>query len=313
MREFTKLKMNSKRGLINKFVVYLVLMVVITIAMLLFEGNVRDMYEKSTEKNICKTSIMMQDKLAFKSFSLASDIHIKCPTKEIEIDNKEPEQVKYMFAKELYSVCDEFNRGKINLFGDEEKIFCVIRDVISFKNKDQKISGLTEYLIEEKPRNKEESYYDYCKPYETGRISNIYEKIPEWQKQDINKEPIDTNKKYAIIFVYAKGEEELREVYNFFVGGSAGHKTMYVGIGTIVLGALVVGAAPAIIVVGTFVRSVGWAVVTSGTHIFQMGGLYNFLTNPDLKQEWGSFFWVREYDEDELAKLGCDYLPAKQK
>ena len=313
MREFTKLKMNSKRGLANKFVVFLILMVVITIAMLLFEGNVRDMYEMSTEKNICKISIMMQDKLAFKGFSLASDIHIKCPTKEIEIDNKDSEQVKYMFAKELYSVCDEFNRGKINLFGDEEKIFCVIREVISFKNKDQKISGLTEYLVEEKPRNKEESYYDYCKPYETGRISNIYEKIPEWQRQAINKEPIDTNKKYAVIFVYAKGEDELREIYKFFVGESTGHKTMYIGIGTIVLGALVVKAAPAIIVVGTFVRVLGWTMAASGTEILKFGALSNFLTSRDLKQEWASFFWVKEYDEAELKKLGCDYLPAKQK
>ena len=305
--------MNLKRGLINKFTVILILMVVITIAMLLFEGNVRDMYERSTERNICKTSIMMQDKLAFKGFSLASEIQIKCPTKEIEIDNKGPEQVKYIFAKELYSVCDEFNRGEINLFGDEEKVFCVIREVISFKNKNQKISGLTEYLIEEKPLNKKESYYDYCKPYETGRISNIYEKIPEWQKQAINKEPIDTNKKYAIIFVYAKGEEELREVYKFFVGESAGHKTMYIGIGTIVLGALVLKAAPAIIVVGSFVRLVGWTIGAGGTHILQSGALWNFLTNPDLKQEWASFFWVKEYDADELKKLGCQYLPAEQK
>jgi len=311
MRKIAKLKMSSKRGLMNKFVVYLVLMVVITIAMLLFEGYVRDMYERSTERNICKTSIMMQDKLTFKNLNLASDIHIKCPTKEVEIDNKEPEQVKYIFAKEWYGVCDEFNKGNLNIFGDEEQIFCVIRDIISFKKKGEKIYGLSKYLVEENPKNEDVSYYESCLPYKTEEIDKLYDNLDAGKEKAFNQEFIDTNKEYAIIFLYAKGEDEIKNVARAFFGTTTSHKAMYVSLGIVGLGVVTYVSAGTVPIIGFLAKTVAVKVGLAGAYAATLSGIFSWFQH--TKVEWASFFLIREYDEDELKKLKCNYLPAEQK
>ena len=285
--------MNSKRGLLNKLVVILVLMVVITLAMLLFEGYVRDMYERSTERNICKTSIMMQDKLTFKNLNLVSDIHIKCPTKEIPIDNTKKdighEQIKYIFAKEWYGVCDEFNKGNLNIFGDEEQIFCVIRDIISFKNEGEKIYGLSKYLVEESPKNSDLSYYESCLPYKTEEIDKLYDNLDAGKEKAFNQEFIDTDKEYAIIFLYAKGEDEIKNIARAIFGTTASHKVMYVSLGIVGLGVVTYVSAGTVPIIGFLAKTVAVKVGLAGAYAATLSGIFSWFQN--TKIEWASFFF----------------------
>lgn len=291
--------MNKKRGLSEPLIIALIFMVIILGVLLLLNSKINQLHKDYSEEFACKSSVQAQDKLTFKNIFLGNEI--KCPTKEIEISSKDPEIIKRIFAQELYSLCDEFNRGEVDLFGNKETKFCVIRNIIKFKEKSQIIEGLAKYLEEENIPGTDEKYKDYCRPYITERIDEIYKDLNPELNIQFRDEPVDTNKDYAIIFYYAKGEEEFRELLKLAFGTSPAHLTQYGGV-LISIGSVKLKGIKTIITVGM-----------GGSAIAEWGFIWNYFTNPDLKKEWASFFVIREYSAEELEGLGCKYLPAEQK
>lgn len=297
--------MKGKKAFGWVFIAIIVVVLATLLVLLLFQNRIAEIYQNIFNKNTCKSSVKAQDIATIKNLALGADI--KCPLQRIEITEKNPEKIKEEMARLYYNVCDEFGQGRLNLFGQRETIFCVIRDRISFRYKDIKIDDFAKYLAETKIPGKELTYSEFCSGFETERGKNIYQDILH-QFSDI---PIDTNRDYAVIFVYAKGEEQLREFASLAFGTSPGHKLQYIGAGIVVGGGLLVYSGYGSII-GVPLVIAGKALVGGGLAVGGIGFIENYLTNPDLKKEWASFFLIRDFDENELKKLPCEYLPAEQ-
>lgn len=184
--------------------------------------------------------------------------------------------------------------------------FCVVRDRISFKEKDIKINDFGTYLAKTNIPGKKLTYTDFCSGFKTER-AGVFAKNEIEQLQSM---PIDTSKEYAIMFVYIKGEEELREFMSAAFGTSKTHIIQYIGAGLMVgSGILIYTGYGAILGVPMLVLG---NIFAGGTAVFGFAGVLSYFTSPDVKMEWASFFLIREFDEQELKKLPCDYLPAEQ-
>ena len=297
--------MKSNKAMGWSFIAIILVVITLLLVLLLFQQRVAELYQNLFNKNTCKSSVKSQDITTIKNLALGSDI--KCPLQRIEIKEKSPEKIKEGLAKIYYNVCDEFGQGQLNLFGQRETTFCVIRDRVTFKYKDIKIDDFAKYLAETQIPGKGLTYSEFCSGFETERGKNIYQDtLPQFYNV-----PIDTSKDYSVIFVYAKGEEQLRELGSFLVGTSEGHATMYIGAGLVVGGGILIytGAGS---IIGVPLVIAGKIIAAGGTVALVGGGILNYFTNPDLKKEWASFFLIREFDEQELKKLPCEYLPAEQ-
>ena len=300
--------MKSKKALAISFIAAMILILVFIVVMFMFEIRAGELYRNIVSKNTCKSSVRAQDIGTIKNIALPSDI--KCPLQRIEIEENDPEKIKQKFAKLYYDVCDEFGQGTLNLFGKRETTFCVIRDSVSFKNKNIKINDFGKYLAENKIPGKDINYIQFCSGYKTERAAEIYKDIEVKQFTD---DTISTDKEYAIIFVYAKGEEQLREIMNFAFGTSVPHIGFYVGVGFVALGYGVTAATKGVGgVIGLPLAYLGNLMMYGGLATAGVSGFFNWLTNENIRMEWASFFLIREFNEQELKKLPCEYLPAEQ-
>ena len=288
------------------FIAIMILILVMLVLMLLFETRARELYQNLINKYACKSSVKAQDIASIKNIAIASDI--KCPLQRIEIKEKDPEIIKEKFAKLYYDVCDEFGQGALNLFGKRETTFCIIRDRVSFKNKNIVIKDFAKYLTETNIPGKKISYTEFCSGYKTERAVDVFSDLEIKQFTDT---PIDTDKEYTIIFVYVKGEEEIREITKILFGTSESHIIQYIGAGLVVGGGALVYTGYGSLI-GVPLVIAGKMIAGSGLVLTGFGTILNFFTNKNIKMEWASFFLIREFDEQELKKLPCEYLPAEQ-
>ncbi len=226
--------------------------------------------------------------------------------KRTEITSGNPDQIKKELADLYLNVCDEFYQGTLNVFGTEETTFCVIRDKISFSRKGLLITDFEKYLAENKIRNSELSYLEFCSGYTTK--NKVFGTQELKQMENYN---IDTNKEYAIIFVYAKGEEEIKEILNLVAGTSESHIITYIGTGLIVGGGVLVYTGYGSLA-GVPLIIAGKAIAGGGLALATVGSVLNYFTNENVGMEWASFFLIREFNEEELKKLNCEYLPSQQ-
>lgn len=298
--------MKNKKALAIKFIAVITIILVILVIMLLFETRIGEIYKDLVDKNVCKSSVNAQRLTSVKNIALPTNIN--CPMQRIEIEEKDPEKIKQKFAKLYYDVCDEFGQGTLNIFGKRETTFCVIRDKVSFKHKDIIIKDFAKYLDETNIPSKGVTYMDFCSGYKTERGEEFFK---EGDLKQLGEVPIDTNKEYAVIFVYIKGEEELREALKFFFGTSDSHIAMYVGTGMVVTGTILTATGKGA-VIGIPLRIAGGILTNTGVALGGIGAIVNYFTNPDIKMEWVSFFLIREFNEEELKKLPCKYMPAEQ-
>lgn len=289
-----------------KFIAAIIIILVIMIIMLLFETRIGELYKNLMNKNICKSSVYSQDLAHLKNIALPSDI--KCPMQRIEIEEKDPEKIKQKLVKLYYDMCDEFGQGTLNLFGKRETTFCVIRDKISFKHKDIIIDDFANYLAKTNIPGKELTYAEFCSGFKTKRAEKIFEENDIAQIKNI---PIDTNKEYAIMFIYAKGEEEWREMSKFLFGTSTSHKGLYIGTGLIVGGGLLISTGAGSII-GIPLVWAGKIIAAGGLAVGGLSTISNYLLNKEIEMEWASFFLIREFNEEELKELPCKYMPAEQ-
>lgn len=299
--------MKNKKGLSAKIITTFILIISIFVILAFFSGKIYDTYRIIVDKKTCKTSIQAQDMVSFKNFAVGGSI--KCPMQEYEIPYTNEEAIKKDFADRYYKVCDEFGQGTLNLFGKDEMTFCVIRDKISFKERGMKIKDFGKYLAEENPHGEHVSYLQYCSGFKTPRGDVFFEgKIDQIEEDDI-----DTNKEYLIMFIYVKGEEEVRETIKFFFGTSPAHQGMYLGGALVLIG----GGVAKLTKTSKLtlpIAIMGQWVYQSGKKIMEASIIANYLTNEDILMERTSMFLIREFDENVLKRLRahCDYLPAEQ-
>ena len=93
-------------------------------------------------------------------------------------------------------------------------------------------------------------------------------------------------------------------------GTSTAHKIQYIGAALIVGGGYLIYTGKGAIL-GIPMLAAG-NILAYGIGVTTAGGILNYFTNENLRMEWASFFLIREFDEEELKKLPCEYLPAEQ-
>ncbi len=286
--------------MINKFLLIIILVLAILFVLMAFQSKLFASMNSGSTKQICKQSVLAHDFTKFGK--VAMDTEIKCPTQEIKIKTKNQEQAKYKLAKAMYDCWDQFARGEANLFGDKETIYCSICHIISFKHKNEGLEGFSEYLTTKKvPGGNGITYIDYLMNYDTPRAHEV---APETGDPiSFEGDFLDTSKTYSTIFLYAKGDDNMKMIEEHFKGQTTAGKGGWIAVG--------VGAGGiALAVLGIVSNPVGWAIGI-GAALFAIGTLvYDHFFNTDV--EWSSFILFREYDVEQLKDLKCEVMPISQ-
>ena len=292
--------MNSKKAVLNKFLISSVIILVTILIIAAFQSSFFKKTDKGTAKEICKSSVLMHSMGRMGSFSL--DLEAKCPTQEVYIKTNDDNQRKYELAKTMYDCWDQFGEGKLELFGDEETIYCHVCHVIAFKDKDSEVEGFPDYLATKSiPGMNKISYLDFFMNYETPHSKGVVQEMDPQDTESIKEATIDTSKTYATIFAYAKGEDGMAKIKTFLSGEGQASHSFLIGVG--------IGAGAAILVgVGLVSNPVGWIILGVGVVVMGVAAAISYFFD-DNEVEWSSFILFREYDEDALTDIGCEYIP----
>ena len=284
----------------NKYLLLIILTLAILFILLIFQSELFASMDSGSTKQICKQSVMAHDFTKFGKISMNTEI--KCPTQELKIKTKDQEKAKYQLAKSMYDCWDQFARGEANLFGDKETIYCSICHIISFKHQNQNLEGFSEYLTTKKiPGGKGITYIDYLMNYDTPRAHEV---APETGDPiSFEGDFLDTSKTYSTIFLYAKGDDNMKMIAEHFKGQTTAGKGGWIAVG--------VGAGGiALAAFGILSNPVGWAIGIGGL-LFAAGTLvYDHFFNTDV--EWASFILFREYDVEQLKNIKCEVMPIAQ-
>ena len=295
MRNSSRLK---KKGMESEVLTVsalaLIVIIIIAIAIFKFFDNAKEKLEIQDCRNSIGAHALLAETSQREIFT-----DIKCQTRELTIDAKKHDTAKKQIAEDMRRCWYEWLKGDGQLFKGEG-IFCHVCSIYDFKQKNQKIDGFQNFLMTESiairsvyPEDKKKiTYMEYFRNYETTDTDEI-EKYPnrtEFKETMI----IDTSKKYATIFVYASGKEDIQKYMEggyrttALVGGGA-----IAGIGGI---ALLVGIGPPGWIIGGIL--IGGAIV------------WQALTFEE--PQWMAVVQFMEYNSTQISNLGCQYLQANQ-
>jgi hypothetical protein len=296
----------NKKGITFKAMLVLItmslsLVVLVVVFNILFEG-----INKDTEKKLCSSSVYANHLMHVKGVSISSD-DINCPTEYYTENSKKPEEIKRNIAQKMVDCWDVYGKGEYKLFS-EDQVYCSICTVIDFKHKDINVGNLEEFMANAYPDKKKVTFMDYLLGYETLEAKkyindkNIFDKTDSKLDNQIN-----TNQKYSIVYVHAKGRTGFSELKDFFGGPKTSSVIFGIGAGGIGTGAVTV--LP-IILFGS--NPVGWvAGATIGLVVGGYVGFKTFFTGED--DHHLAFILLKEHSLTEFDDLKCHYYPAVQK
>ena len=270
--------LNEKKAITVRFIILLLVSLIsFTIIVAWFRTFP---YREIINKETCHQSVMLRSMQGIGEITKRK-IPLRCKTEHIIISESDEEQIKKKIANAMYDCWWMLGEGKLNFFPSKltRENYCIICSTIEFKSRarDKKIDIYT-YLKERTIPSKDESFLEY--------LSNGNSEIVG------EAELLDTNKEYAIVFSFFKGEF----LTNILMSS-----------GTAIIGAKA-GA-----IIGTIVPGPGTVV---GTGIgFIVGGVLGNL----IQSSWKKFVSSREkdyfaslhlveYDPQEIRDIGCTDL-----
>lgn len=313
----------GKRGIEKETLVLLISVVAVLIFLItvVLKGSVQAS-ESSADLAACKGSVLRNAQLRISGIEFPTDI--RCPARNVLIKEKDSGKANDLIAREMYYCWDQYGEGKLNLFKDEST-FCAVCSFIRVETPNP-VTGLQEYLIQTQiPDKSGRRYSDYLTGFQTSRAEAVLGAIknePVVQKNMQSSLP-GGKSDYAIIFVYAKGNDQVKRILNHLslsttesrIGLAYG---AFLGLGA---GAAVGGAAATGLMVagavGVASGPPGWVVIGAASAIGLAGGGIvgwetSFLASPKVP-EWASFTMLNEWNRENTAKalqnLGCDYFP----
>ena len=277
-----------------------VIIILLIVAFVIMLVKIRIGTLRILEDSECKSSIATHVML-LRTTGEAMVMDIYCPTKYYTVPKEFDEQIKYHMAEALKTCWGTWGQGKLRLFEDEGK-FCHMCSVISFNEKGKKITGLNDYLITTPYEPKGTlTYMDYLAGYASEEADPAL--IKEIQDKGF-PDTIDTSKTYASMFVYVKGEGNIKEFLDNMdalgLGTTGGGITTGLVVGTV--GTVIASAAGVALSGGTAIVVVGIVTV--------IGGVIGYKTADDV--DWISLTIFTEYNAETLKKIGCEISPVKQ-
>ncbi len=252
----------------------IVVMVAGLILIIIYNKWFASAQELSIEKT-CQNSVWINARSHFFGEDLVKEI--KCQTQDLTVNYKQDTAIKKFIADKMVSCYNMFLKGEEELFNPADENFCVVCYVLNFEE-EKTISGFTHYLAAHNVPNTDITYYSYLTGYQTTD-----EVIASTQA---TADTIDTGYDYAIIFNYAKESYWL-------------NKPRATGIGA-------VGGVALISIVG---GPPGWAI---GSLAAIGGAIVGYHFGTDRTADWTAYTLLWPYTKEEINKIGCTYMPAKQ-
>jgi hypothetical protein len=319
------IKNNKKGEFGNMMFVMLAIIAVATILILAFWLNT--MYTKIKDSNNiknCQASIAAH---AFIAAGSKGEIYtdVKCPTRTVRLDPGDS-KVNEKIAEDMHRCWYEWGKGKLRLF-EGEGIFCHICSVYQFEEYDKKVYGLMQYIATQNIQVKYPgdikglSYMDYFQGYESPKSKEYIDNSDQQKiKQMYEGDYLDTNQKYATFFVYASGKDGIT---SFLDGG--GRSTLTAGGGILMSLGITASLAGATGIIATFTTAltagtlnawnpVGWVILAGvgvGGVILGGAALYTAIFGGD-DPEWMSTIVFKDYNNDSISALGCQYIETNQ-
>ncbi len=278
----------NKKAMIE-FLVGLMILLVVAAVILIFYGKTSAVSEAKNVADACKQSIEINNIGRIGGTPLFDEV--KCPTEYKTIDTDNSEEIKKELAHDMATCWYKMGRGQYEVFNTDmlqEKEYCVICSVTEFDNA-QEISGFLDYMTKNPAPllytgGESMSYTDYLQGYRSDSSRKL---LYEQETRDI----INTKNDYATIFLYGK-KGYVSKVWGAGGGAAAGFTIGLVG-GFLIIGGLTAPAGIAII------ATVG-------------GGAGGYLLGSEKSADWESGIILYPYTTEDLKKLNCEILPAKQ-
>lgn len=303
----------SNKGLTTEAIgVFALFAVSLVILFTVFGGKIWPAISPAGLHEMCKQSVSLHAGKPLESFRGS----IRCVPEHITIDEplsseKGQEAAKARLARALHDCWDDYGQGKLDLF-TRQNVYCGMCSYIDFGDKKGKITGLTDYLGKTSVPYKEISFLDYLSGYETPHFRDYLNNPSLYNSKEAGAavEIGDTSKRWATVIVYARGEDSMNRIKDFFspnIPGSGGRETGQISVGVIGGAA---GAAAPFILIGA--GPLGW--MAAGLSAVTAGGLtaYTFSTFSD-KPQWMAFTRIVPYEPESFKKLGCQELPVESR
>ncbi len=263
----------------------IIIIVIVSLIVILFlwQPIFKLVTTKLLPSQTCKASVWSN--AAFNIQGIEFVKNINCPT-QYKILKGDEDKLKKQIADEMWQCWDNFGQGKYELFDPKTEKFCVICFVLEFEDKNEKIDDFVDYLINAPFKGKEyNSYYEAFTGYTSNPVKT--EETPE----NFN-DAIDTSKKYAVSFVYAK-QDYWSKLERAGVWGAVG-----TGLGLAVGGILLVSGYGSIAGVAILAATLGAA----GAGIGAASGGAN--------ADWQAGITLLPFED--IKDLDCTYLPSTQ-
>ena len=326
--------MSSKKGVsASSSLVIIIIGLAFTVLMLVLLNSGEP--EKIITRENCGTTV---DRMDF--FNRAGlpidDEDLNCPIVTITIDdNKDNEENSRIMANAMYDCATQFRRGKKQLFTNDG-VYC---SVCYLFDVDTPVEGFYGYLLKTtvpESGGEEETYHEYMQGFRTVGAEKILKNLNSNKVHTLSDDGstlTETNVgtpplreienmdvpegDYALIFIYARGQEHFKKVWKHVTAQSSEGKAGLAAGGVSFLTITGSGVIAAYIFTGGAVTGpVGWviiggAVIAAGT-IFITAEAITYHLSGDTPPEHASFFVFRKWDDraaDRLAdELECDYI-----
>lgn len=272
-----------KKGVTKTLMAMIIILATLIVILFLWHPIFKLVTTKLLPAQTCKASVWSN--AAFNVQGIEFVKNINCPT-QYKILKGDEDKLKKQIADEMWQCWDNFGQGKYELFDPKTEKFCVICSVLEFEDKNEKIDDFVDYLINAPFKGSEyNSYYEAFTGYATQP-----EKIEETPEHF--NDAIDTSKKYAVSFVYAK-QDYWSKLERATVWGVAGLAT-----------GIAVGTILTISGYGT-VAGIAILAATLGT-AGAIGGAASGGANAD----WQAGITFLPFED--IKDLECTYLPSAQ-
>ena len=304
----------NRKGLALEATLVTILFVVVFIVLLLHLQNLQPIISNSASRSLCRQSVTIhagKPLEVFRGSITCSPEHVLIP------DSLSTEQgqlhAKQAISRALFTCWEDFGQGKLDLF-TTQGVYCNVCNWIDFQDTHGKVLGLTTYLGHATVPYRDISFLDYFSGYETPHFHDYMNDPALFDAKEAGAAPDidDTGKRYATIFVYARGEDginRIKDTINDWVTPtSSGTGGRFIGGAVAGIVGFVGGGIGPFLLFGT--GPVGW--ITSGLASVTVFGLtlHTFSSYTD-KPQWMAFPRVVPYTPESFQKLGCQRLEVK--
>jgi len=284
----------------------LVVLSVLLIFIIIFAIKAATSTNKFVEDSECSKNIKAHAFLLKTSGeAIASDIY--CPTKYYTLSGKNVDEIKYSLAEAMRTCWGTWGKGRLDLFKGEG-YYCHIHSVIDFKDKNTRITDFSDYLANTNVDSiLDISYLDYLTGYANEKADQAFtDKFKELRPTGT----IDTSKTYAVMFLYAKGDEFIKDMLEGIGSTTAGGGAILGTLGGVATGILIVkGLAVVGVSAGTF--GLGGLLIGGGALIGGLaGGIFGWSQANQV--QWYAITTLQEYSSESLKRIGCQITPVKQ-